>query len=165
MKYFIFRHAITYFNKNRIPYGGKVETAEILPEGIPIIKKIGVYLAKKDIDAYFSSPYKRCVQTTQIIENIIDKKFVLDERIAEEMINRKKETFEEMVERLSNFVDFTKTKKFKTVAICSHGWPIAALVALITKGEVKLEDLDNYPKPGFLIEINNKVAKYSDFNK
>lgn len=164
MNYYLLRHAESYFSKHHIPYGDQIETAEILPEGIPITKKIGAYLVKQDIEAYFASPYKRCVQTARIIEKIVNKKFTLDKRIEEEKINRKKETFEEMVERLENFLDYTKSKKFESVAICSHGWPIAALFALITKGQVKLEDLDKYPKPGLLIEIKNKSVKYHDFN-
>jgi broad specificity phosphatase PhoE len=165
MNYYLLRHAESYFSKHHIPYGDQVETAEILPEGIPITKEIGKYLAKQDIDAFFASPYKRSVQTARIIEKIVNKKFTLDKRIEEEKIKRKKETFEEMFERLENFLDYIKSKKFESVAICSHGWPLAALFALITKGQVTLEDLDNYPKPGLLIEIKNKSVKYHDFNK
>lgn len=164
MNHYIFRHGESYFSKHHIPYGKEIESAEILAEGIPTSKKVGKYLAKKNIDVYFSSPYKRCVQTAEIIEQITNEEFVLDARIGEEMINRKKETFEELVKRLRNFLDYIRSKRFESVAICSHGWPIAALVALITKGEVKLRDLDNYPKPGMLIEIKNKSIKSLDFN-
>lgn len=165
MNYYIFRHGESYFSKHHIPYGKKIESAEILAEGIPTIKKIGKYLTKKRIDAYFSSPYKRCVQTAEIIKKITNEEFILDSRISEEMINRKKETFEELVKRLRNFLDYVKSKKFENVAICSHGWPIAALAALITKDEVKLKDLDNYPKPGMLIEIKKKSIRVHNFNR
>lgn len=164
MNYYIFRHGESYFSKHHIPYGKEIESAEILAEGIPTSKKVGKYLAKKNIDVYFSSPYKRCVQTAEIIERITNEKFILDARIGEEMINRKKETFEKLVKRLRNFLDYIESKRFEGVAICSHGWPIAVLVALITKGEAKLRDLDNYPKPGILIEIKNKSISSLDFN-
>ena len=54
---------MTYFAKNNIPYGDQVESAEILEEGIPTIKKLGEYLKDIKTEVNYTSPFKRCIQT------------------------------------------------------------------------------------------------------
>lgn len=164
MKYYIFRHSETYFSKYNIHYGGSLESAEIIPEGIPVTKRLAEYLKKKDFDRFFTSPFKRCVQTAEIIEEITGIKYIEDPRIGEEMINCGKETFEDVVERIKNFLEEIKLKNYKAVAICSHGWPIAILTTLITKGKVSHQDLDNFPECGILIEIKNGKLLTKNFN-
>lgn len=164
MTYYLFRHSETYFSKHNIRYGKDVESAEIIPEGIPATKRLAYYLASKNIDAYFSSPFKRCVQTAEIIEKITGKKFTIDPRIGEEMINYGKETFEEVAQRLKSFLKDLNDKNFQSVAVCSHGWPIAAMKALITKGSVEISDLGKYPPSGVLIEIKDSKVSQKDFN-
>ena len=164
MNYYIFRHSETYFSKNDAHYGSLNETAEIIPEGVAATERLAKYLATKNINAFYSSPFKRCVQTAEIVEKITGKKFLTDTRIGEEMINYGKETFDELVDRIKKFLDEIKTKKYQGIAICSHGWPIASLVAQITKGEVSQNDLKSYPACGILIEIENGVTTKKDFN-
>ena len=81
MKFYIFRHAETYFSKFDIHYGESVESAEIIPEGIPVTERLAKYLAGEDIDAYYTSPFKRCTQTAEIIEKITKMKFIKDGQI------------------------------------------------------------------------------------
>ena len=164
MKFYIFRHAETYFSKFDIHYGESVESAEIIPEGIPATERLAKYLAGEDIDAYYTSPFKRCTQTAEIIEKITKMKFIKDARIGEEMINYGKETFNGVIDRVKDFLDQIKTKNFQRIAICSHGWPIAALVALITKGKAARNDFDDFPACGILIEIENGIVSKKDFN-
>jgi len=164
MKYYIFRHAQTYFSKHDRNYGDQNETAEILPEAIPITEKLAEYLNSKDVDKYFTSPFKRALQTAEIIEKVTGKKFTVDPRIGEENITYGKEKFEDLILRLNDLLVDFKNKNLKSIAICSHGWPIAALVALITKGKVERKDLDNYPTPGVLLEIDGKNMKEINFN-
>src|SRR3972149_2054205 len=111
MKFYIFRHAETYFSKFDIHYGESVESAEIIPEGIPVTERLAKYLAGEDIDAYYTSPFKRCTQTAEIIEKITKMKFIKDARIGEEMINYGKETFNGVIDRVKDFLDQIKTKK------------------------------------------------------
>lgn len=163
MNYFIFRHSETYFSKNRLSYGDNIESAPILKEGIPVMKKLGKYLAKQNIDLYFTSPYKRSLQTAEIIQEITGKKFIIDERLSEEKISRRKESHKDLEKRLRSFLHEIKKTKAKSIAICSHGWPIAALSAIITKDAVSLKDLDNYPLSGELIIIKNKKVRKISF--
>ena len=60
MNFYIFRHGATYYSKYDISYGEQVETAEILPEGIAAVKRLGKYLKNIDTDFNVSSPYQRC---------------------------------------------------------------------------------------------------------
>lgn len=160
MNYYIFRHGETYFSKLDIPYGDQVETAEILPEGIPAIEKLAKELKNIPTDANFTSPYKRCLQTVEIVKNITGKVFTIDERLHD--INA--ETIDEMVDRISEFYEEIKTGNYENIAICTHGYPIAVLKSLITKGEFEIDKLKSYPDPGALVKIINGKIEQIDFN-
>ncbi len=164
MDFYIFRHSETYFSKNKIPYGKDFEAAEIIPEGIPATQKLAKYLSTQKIDVFYTSPLKRCVQTAQIIQKKLKKGFTKDTRISEEMIDYGKETFEDVVERVKDFLDDIKSKKYSKVAICTHGWIISTLIALITKGKVEPKDLKEFPNCGVLIQIVNGKVTRKDFN-
>jgi broad specificity phosphatase PhoE len=162
MNFYIFRHAMTYFSKNDVPYGDQVESAEILPEGIPIVKKLALYLKNIKTDVNFSSPYKRCRQTVEIVKEITGKDFTFDERLHD--YNPRNENIEEMFKRLTGLYGILKEKNYKNVAICTHGFPIATLIALMTKGKVDESDLENYPDTGILVIVKDKKVEYLDFN-
>ena len=162
MDFFIFRHGETYFSKFDVSYGDMFESAKILPEGIPTIERLGKYLKNVETNANFSSPLVRCKQTVNIIEKISGKKFVYEGRLKD--FYQGKESIENMIKRISGFYKELIKEKYKSVAICSHGYPINVLSALATKGEVKNSDLFNYPLPGVLVVIKNKKKEYLDFN-
>jgi broad specificity phosphatase PhoE len=161
MDFYIFRHGETYFSKNKLPYyEEQIESAEILPEGIPAIEKLAHKLKNIQTDANFTSPYRRCLQTTEIVEKISGKKFKIDERLHD----FKSEPIKKMAERLNRFLKEIKDKNYKSIAICTHGYPIAVLRSLITKGKFELDKLNYYPKPGILTVIKNGKVKLIDFN-
>lgn len=161
--YYIFRHGETYFSKRDIPYGDKVETAEILPEFIPTVEKLAEYLKDKIGTANYSSPFLRCRQTTEIVTRITGKEFITDQRIGEELLTHGRETYEEMVSRFSDFVSEMEINSDEVITICTHGWPISILTNLITKGEMKKEWLDNIIKPGELIIIKDGKVEIKSF--
>ena len=157
MIFYLFRHGETYFSKNHLRYGDQVESAEILPEGIPQIIKIAQKLKENSINQIYSSPLKRCVQTVDIIKKEIPGiKVVFDKRIEEEKISRYLETFKDQTQRIKNFLDEVKTKKYQKVGICSHGWPIAVMIRLLKEKKVYTFNLLNYPKCGEIITIETK---------
>jgi broad specificity phosphatase PhoE len=162
MDFYIFRHGETYYTKNKLHYGNAKETAEILPESIPIIKKQAKFLKKVKTSLNFSSPYTRCKQTVSIIEDVTGKKFEFDERIGEERMDLG-ETIDDMHKRIASFYNSLKADN-KPALVCSHGWPIAILWALITKGEFSVEDLDNHPRPGEIWIYKNGKIEMPDFN-
>ena len=162
MTYYIFRHGETYFSKNEVPYGENIESAEILPEAIPAIKKLAEFLKGKGIDAYYSSPYLRCRQTTKMFSEIISKDFIFYENLGE--FRRERETIEEFILRTKGFLESLKKKDYKNIAICTHGYVVSALRELVLQGFVQKERLDDYPKTGVIMHIENGEAAYVDFN-
>ena len=163
MNYYIFRHGETLFTKNNIPYGDSVETAEIIPETIPVIERLGNYLKDKIDNDNYTSPFKRAIQTVEIVEKITNKKFTSDERIREEGLSSADETIVQLEERLRNFLGDV-SKNAKNIAVCSHGWPIAGLISIITNNRLTKFDLSDYPKCGELTVIEDGVLKTLDFN-
>jgi broad specificity phosphatase PhoE len=161
MDYYIFRHGETYFSKNEILYGDAVESAEILPEGIPTIKKLADYLKDIKTDINFTSPYLRCRQTTEIISKETGWKFNVDQRLHD--LNRQIETVSDMIKRVQNFWEELEQTNHQKVAICTHGYPISALIQLNTKGFVSEPMLNNYPKTGVLTIVKDKKVEPVDF--
>jgi len=164
MIYYIFRHGETFFTKNNVPYGESFKTAEILPETVPVIERIGNYLKDKIDNNNYTSPFKRALQTVEIVEKITEKKFISDERIREEGLSRASEALTQLEQRLRNFIDEINNKNIKNVAICSHGWPIAGLISIITNNRLSKFDLSDYPKCGELTIIEGTSLKTLDFN-
>ena len=164
MDFYIFRHGETFFTKHKIPYyQEQIVTAEILSEGIPVIKKIAEKLKEIPTDANFTSPYKRCLQTTEIISKISGKKFTIDKRL-HDFNTYIGESITKVVERISSFYEDLKRNNYKSVAVCTHGYPTSILKCLIIEGAFRLEKLNSYPKPGVLTIIKNGKIKSINFN-
>jgi len=161
MDLYIFRHGETYQTKHDVHYGENVYKAEILPEAEPITKKLAAYLKKTNLDANFSSPYLRCRQTVEIVSKVTDEKYEFDNRISEYIVDL--ETFTNFQKRIKDFINELKDKKYKSVALCSHGYPIAALTEYAQKGKITEENLPNYPQPGIIWVINNKKLSEVSF--
>jgi broad specificity phosphatase PhoE len=159
--YYIFRHGETIVSRFKLVYGPFEKITPILPTGIPAIKRMATYLKDIPTDANFSSPYLRCRQTVNIVEKLTGKNFLLDKRLGE----YHKETISQMEQRLKSFLDEVKLKNYQNILICSHGWPIACLVDLITKGQLIKKDLVKYPPPGVLIIIDGNSVHEINFNK
>jgi len=164
MIYYIFRHGETYFSKNDFHYGEHYSDAEILPENIPVTERLAGYLNEKLSDENYTSPFKRALQTVEIVERITGKKFSPDERLREEGLSRASESLEQLEQRIKNFISETEGKNTHCVSVCTHGWPIAAMSAILTKGFITKGDLGKYPKCGQLLIIENKTVKTLDFN-
>lgn len=159
--YYIFRHGQTYFSKNEVPYGSQIENAPLLPEGKPIIRKLAEYLKSKPTDANFTSPYLRCVKTSNIVSKITGKVFTIDNRLHD--FNA--ESIDTMVKRLKDFLDEVAKANYESVTICTHGYPIAVLKGLLTKGKCKIADLQHYPPTGTLLVVHTNSSELLDFNK
>lgn len=162
MDLYIFRHGQTYFSKNQLPYEDKVKSASILPEGIIAVNKIAKDLKSVETDADFTSPFKRCLQTTKIVSEVTGKKFIKDENLRD--WDPQTEKVQAMIERILIFCKELKTENYKAVSICTHGYPINALIAYFTKGSIEEPDLHNFPKCGILVSIIDGKVSYRDFN-
>lgn len=167
MNLYIFRHGKTAFTGNNPyqdkVYGDQVEVAEILPEAIPVIVKLGKFMKGIKTDFNVSSPFLRCRQTVDIVEKHSGKKFVFDPLLHD--IDHRTETVEMVARRITEFYQRLMTKDYKAVSICSHGYPIAMLKSLALEGKVNMSKLMDYPTPGVLLSIVEGKASYKDFNE
>jgi len=147
-----------------IPYGDKVESAEILEEGKPAIVKLANYLKDIETDVNFTSPYKRCIQTSGIVSEVTGKVYEIDVRLRD--WDPRVESLPEHIKRLDNYCNELQTMnhELNTVSICTHGYPINAVIAYFTKGRILESELPNFPAPGILVTIRDKKLSYKDFN-
>jgi broad specificity phosphatase PhoE len=161
--YYIFRHGQTYNSKNRVKYPKNNFKVEILPEGIPDLEKIAIYLKNIPSDYNVSSEYLRCRQTSEIVTKIAGKIFEKDSRINEFSQKFGQESFEIFKERIKSFLDDLEAKKYNTVVICTHGAVIAGLKSFLLKNTFVGDDLTDYPRPGVLLCVKNKKIEELDF--
>lgn len=157
--FYIFRHALA--TKSLIGYGDKIITAEILPEGIPPIQKMGAYLKKIKTDYNVSSEFLRCQQTAVIIAKITGKKFKLDKRLNE----YNQEEFKHFAKRVNDFYDGMQQSNHRSILLCTHAAVIAVLIQLM-KGTAFDETLfrTSNPRTGVLTIVEGGEIKEIDFN-
>lgn len=160
MNYYIFRHGQTYATWNQVPYADTIYSADIIPEGFEAIKKIGGYLKNVESDKNFSSEFKRCRETVEIISNITEKRFEFDKRINED-VEGDKNVF---INRVKSFIEETKTKCYQNIIICTHGAVISAIKYLVLTGKLENFQLADFPPPGVLLIIRGKTLEELDFN-
>jgi broad specificity phosphatase PhoE len=155
---------MTFVSKNNLPnYGDQEFSAKILPEGIPAIKKLGLFLKEIESDINLTSPYNRCLETVEIIAAIAGKNFHKDERLGE--FRSGLESFGELSSRIISFVDDLKSNEYKNVSVCSHGYPISAMIQYVSSGKIEKKQLLTYPDPGVLSIFKDGKLTQIDFNK
>jgi broad specificity phosphatase PhoE len=159
-KYYIFRHGDTFYSKNRTSYPEDNFSVEILPQGIPALEKIGAYFKNITVDYSVSSEYLRCQQSNKIVGEISGLKFEKDARLNE----FSHEVFDNLVERLESFVGEMEEKKYQTIVICTHGAVIAGLKNILMGSDYEKSEMVDYPRPGVLTIIEDKIIEEIDFN-
>ncbi|OGM01937.1 hypothetical protein A2115_03705 [Candidatus Woesebacteria bacterium GWA1_41_8] len=162
MNYYIFRHGETFATKFHIPYGSKIHTAEILPEGIPAIERLADYLKDIKSDVNFTSPFLRCKQTVEIVEKITKKSFTEDVRLGEYIEGYL--AFRKFKTRIVDFLNDMESKKYQNILVCTHGAGISAIKHLVVKNSYHIWNLPDYPKPGILTIINDGKTTEVNFN-
>lgn len=160
-KYYIFRHGGTFATKTNTPYGEKIITAHILPESDPPLERLANYLKSIPSDLNVSSEFIRCVETVNVVSKISGKQFIFDKRLNE----YNQETFEQLKNRVADFLKEVNQKDYRSIIICTHGGVISALVHLITQGRFTEDQLYEYPNPGVLLCIENNQITSLDFNQ
>lgn len=155
--WYIFRHGLATHSKNG--YGDKILTAEVLPEGIPPVQRIGQYLTLMPYDYGARSEFLRCQQTAAIVTDITGRAFTADKRLNEQY----QEPFEAVRDRVRAFVDEMNASAHTHIWVCTHGVVIAALKHLITRGDFARSDENDYIQPGEVLLIRDgepEVVKF-----
>lgn len=160
MTTYIFRHGMAVHPN--VGYGDRVLTAELLPEGIPPIQRLGQYLIDVPSDEQFCSEVLRCRQTAAIVTEATGKPFVIDPRLRE----YHQETFAQLAERTKSFCDDLQRSTYDNVMICTHGSVIAALKHYLTEGRFEPRHETDYIQTGQLLIVNDDQSiEVVDFNK
>ncbi len=146
--YFV-RHGETEWNKKRILQGHKDSNLTI--KGINNAKKLGKILRNKNIEIIYSSDLGRCVQTAEVINKWLKVKLVKTKELrernfgglngqpdkkVEKILDLKNpdekapngESFNNMRERVSAFIDSLPNKKYKKVLLIIHEGPAIAIL-------------------------------------
>lgn len=158
-QWYIFRHGLATHSKNG--YGDKILTAEVLPEGIPPVRRLGEYMKHLPFDYGVRSELIRCQQTAGIVSEITGRAFVADSRINEQY----QETFEQVRARVQDFVNEMSHTPDYHIWICTHGVIIAALKSLLLRGEFLPKDANDYVEPGQLLIIQGQDAEVIRFDQ
>ncbi len=165
--YFV-RHGQTVDNLNMV-FPDK--STELTENGKKEAKELKEYIKDINFDAVYSSPFRRTVQTTEILT---DKNYIKDKRlidvntgnlegksIAEISKNDKLwystfqdsnnnrynvELFDNVKKRLNNFINDIKDNSYERVLVVTHLEPVRAMYSLATQAE---------GLPLTKIEINN----------
>ena len=156
--YYIFRHARALHLGET--YGDRILTAEILPEAKPPLKRLAQYLKTQPIESCYSSEILRCVQTAQIVSEILQKDCTPDARLNEFYV----EKFPEFKDRVKRFWDEMEKLPAQHIALCTHGAVIGGLKNFLVKGEFEFDDLLDFPTSGVLLTIHNHHVEEKDFN-
>lgn len=159
MIYYLFRHGETKFSLGNIPYHEHEHTASFLPQALPSIRRIGDYLKNEDPTKFFTSPYKRCLDTVAVIKKITKSKFQPDERLGEYIEGK----FDLMVENLQSFLEDLNLTNPPSVAICTHGAVVAGLKHLIAENHFEIDQLMDYPQCGIVTKISPEGIEEIDF--
>lgn len=156
-KWFIFRHGLATLNPNG--YGDQILVAEVLPQGIPPVRRIGEYLKDKPFDYGVRSEFIRCQQTAGIVSEITGRAFIADKRLNEQY----QESFEVVHDRLKLFVDEMQQSDHQHIWVCTHGIIIAGLKHFLTTGEYLQKDELDFIMPGEVLIIENQQAQVIRF--
>lgn len=156
--FYLFRHALA--TKSLFGYGDKIVTAQILPEGIPPIKRMAKFLKTIPTDFNVRSEFIRCRQTAAIVTKIAGNQFITDKRLNE----YNEESFSNLRNRVKEFLQDMKKSNYKNILICTHGAVIAATKNLLLKNRFGLLNLYDYPKTGVLLIIKDEKIAEIDFN-
>jgi broad specificity phosphatase PhoE len=155
---FILRHGLAV--KPGEEYGAKVLSAELLPEAIPVIERLGGYLTQFPCQRFLVSPVLRCQQTAAIVTQQTGQTFANDDRLRE----YHNESFAQLHHRVEMVAQELQSLAGETVWICTHGAVIGGLKNFLLKGKFEPGDELDYPFPGSLCLIENQTLTTIDFN-
>ena len=97
----------------------------------------GLFLGHMRLQQIFCSPLDRAQQTAALIGNELSLTPQVAPLLAE---HRKEETFEDVRQRLRDFLALLNEDEHERVALVTHGSPIKALLLLLSNENIKLDD-------------------------
>ena len=169
MEIYVMRHGRTFWNEQGITQGRT--NNELSDFGKEFTKKVAENFKDKKIDVIFTSPLKRTMQTSEIINQYHNVKIVKDERIIEidegiftgtrfidltdeEKVLKKAysqscniESPLNVFSRVKDFVNWLKVQPYNSVLVVSHGIIVSYLEHILSNKNAEfvqpLETFDN----------------------
>jgi broad specificity phosphatase PhoE len=100
--FYLIRHGKDYATE----IGKFDRNSSLTPEGINQMNKVGQYLTNKKITKFFSSPLQRAIESADIISNIINISYQINELLAERNSGDANEmSFEQVRRKFSHLMD------------------------------------------------------------
>jgi broad specificity phosphatase PhoE len=149
MELFVFRHGETFSTRDRVGYGDR-QNEGILSEGKEAVERIAEYLKEQKIERWYSSPFKRCIETMDLVMKTVEEKYVTDERLGEFY----KKDWDLFVEGIREFIKEIRESGVKKVGVCTHGAVIAGIKFLWFDKEFFWENVHLYPDPGIVLVMD-----------
>jgi broad specificity phosphatase PhoE len=157
-KLYVMRHGLAI--KPGLEYGENKLTAELLPEAVPVVQRLGAYLQDVPCDKFFVSPILRCQQTATIVQQQTGHSFMNDDRLRE----YHDEGWVALVARVDSFVKMLRQTQAEHVWVCTHGAVMGGLKNLLLRNKFEPDDDLDYPFPGSLQIFEGKTLTTIDFN-
>ena len=142
-------------------YGPRHFSARIDTGSVDDIKKIGTWLQTKPLDLIMTSEYLRCRETAEIITEIINKEYTLDNRLNSIFF----ETPWQVKKRVVRFLEDRERSEQNHIAICTHGYIIAVLQSLLLNKKLTLIDTFKQIQPGVLLVLSRGKMEIRIFGK
>lgn len=189
MEIYVLRHCETEANKNNLWSGPKKDLL-LSEKGEERNQELIKELSKIDFDVIYTSPMKRCLQTSEKIANIANTKLIIDNRLIERNFGKLegKKCIEEDKRKLSDFnlntdlskdvekiqdLYYKKVKPFyedvlnkphKKILIVTHSW-IVRLSNYFFSNEKDTKLISIRPKNGEYIVFNKEKLVSRNFNE
>jgi broad specificity phosphatase PhoE len=164
---YIFRHGdTTETDKWWLKFIGRnynSHNIKILPKARVALERIGSFLKGVKTDADFTSPYIRCIESSDIVGRISNKKYTVDKRIQE--LEREYRDLVGFNKRVTSFFNEIVGKNYSAISICTHGAVMGALKHLVIEGRFHRFQIWDYPAPGNLIIIKDGKVEKINFNR
>lgn len=184
MKIYVMRHGLTVWNEKGIIQGRSKNM--LSKTGKNLVEKVAKDLTKGIFDIIFTSPLMRTMQTSNIVNEFQKVKIIKDKRLIEidkgiftkrlkstltekEKLlknnadkNTKMESYQEVFDRVLDFVNFIKNTSYKNILIVTHNIVASYIENILLNKNFDLkksEDnakFDNAQIKCFEIKINDK---------
>lgn len=105
-------------------------------------RQAALFLADKQVEHLFVSPFARTVETAEQIVDYLDLPVTFTSLIAE---NAPDESTDKVQARIREFLHGVQDSPFRSVGMVSHGYPIRVLVEELSQGRI---DFKQYIFPG-----------------
>ncbi len=181
MKLYIIRHPVTESNIKRITQGWA--DSPLIPESMKLAEEHGKNLKNKQINKIYTSDLGRCVQTSNIINELLKVEIIKTKELREQNLGiyngvhkdiikkyfdehdhqakpPEGESFKEMKTRVLNFIkQLEQENKEETILIVTHTGCLEGIMQEALKEPLNSKECKTKPENIYLFEIKEGMIK------